>query len=102
MMSQLYIGLSFALLNLLAYHNSAATSVSQYNPVLPLSIFIFTWINDTGAYCTGMLFGKHRCLNVYLLKSHGKAQLAGLCFASLQLLCSLIILPFSQWVSGLA
>ena len=62
MMSQIYIGLSFALLNILAYHSSAATSVSQYNPILPLSIFIFTWINDTGAYCTGMLFGKHRLL----------------------------------------
>ena len=62
MMSQIYIGLSFALLNILAYHSSAATSVSQYNPILPLSIFIFTWINDTGAYCTGMLFF---FLNIY-------------------------------------
>ena len=64
MMSQMYIALSFSLLNVLAYHSvsdgGADISMSAYNPVLPLSIFIFTWVNDTGAYCSGMLFGKHR------------------------------------------
>ena len=45
MMSQIYIALSFALLNVLAYHSSATESVSQYNPILPLSIFIFNWVN---------------------------------------------------------
>ena len=28
--------------------------------LLPLSIFIFLWTNDTGAYCSGSLFGKHK------------------------------------------
>ena len=65
MMSQIYIALSFAMLNVLAYHSignegELSNYHVQYNPILPLSIFIFTWINDTGAYCTGMLFGKHR------------------------------------------
>jgi phosphatidate cytidylyltransferase len=32
----------------------------QYNPLLLLMIFIFIWLNDTGAYLTGSLFGKHR------------------------------------------
>ena len=27
---------------------------------MPLSIFIFLWTNDTGAYCSGSLFGKHK------------------------------------------
>ena len=30
------------------------------NRMLPLSIFIFLWTNDTGAYCSGSLFGKHK------------------------------------------
>ncbi len=60
MMSQMYVALPFALLNVLAYHTVADTGEINYNPILPLSIFIFNWTNDTGAYCTGMLFGKHR------------------------------------------
>ena len=60
MMSQLYVGLPFALLNVLAFQNNMEISVSQYVFILPLSVFIFNWVNDTGAYCTGMLFGKHR------------------------------------------
>lgn len=61
MLSQLYIALPFALLNVLAFHNDAnATTSISYNPILPLSVFIFLWLNDTGAYCFGSLFGKHR------------------------------------------
>lgn len=60
LMSQIYIALPFALLNVLAFHSSSAETASTYNPILPLSIFVFTWINDSGAYCTGVTFGKHR------------------------------------------
>lgn len=60
MMSQIYIALPFAMLNILAFYTSSEYSSSVYSPILPLSIFIFTWINDSGAYCTGVLFGKHR------------------------------------------
>ena len=41
MMSQLYVGLPFALLNVLAFQNNLEISVSQYVFILPLSIFIF-------------------------------------------------------------
>jgi phosphatidate cytidylyltransferase len=27
---------------------------------LPLSIFIFLWVNDSGAYCVGSLLGRHK------------------------------------------
>ena len=59
MFSQLYVGLPFALLNVLAFHSNGWEAVSQYQFILPLSIFAFNWVNDTGAYCTGVLFGKH-------------------------------------------
>ena len=59
-MSQLYIALPFALLNILAFHSTETEVSSTYNPILPLSIFVFTWINDSGAYCTGVMFSKHR------------------------------------------
>ena len=60
MLSQLYIGLPFAMLNILAFNYDPTYSSVSYNPILPLSIFIFLWLNDTGAYCIGSLIGKHR------------------------------------------
>ena len=57
MLSQLYVGLPFALLNVLAFQSNGIGT--GYLFILPLSIFGFNWINDTGAYCTGMLLGKH-------------------------------------------
>ncbi|MBM6734735.1 phosphatidate cytidylyltransferase [Mediterranea massiliensis] len=61
MLSQLYVALPFALLNVLAFHNDPVSSSVAYNPILPLSIFVFIWLSDTGAYCVGSLIGKH-CL----------------------------------------
>ena len=31
-----------------------------FNTLLPLSIFIFLWVNDSGAYCVGSLLGRHK------------------------------------------
>ena len=61
MMSQMYVALPFALLNVLAFQNDAtvASGVS-YNPILPLSVFVIIWLNDSGAYCFGSMLGKHR------------------------------------------
>ena len=58
MMSQLYIALPFSLLNVLAFRITAEGTT--FTSVLPLSIFVFLWINDTGAYCCGSLLGKHK------------------------------------------
>lgn len=77
MLSQLYIALPFALLNVLAFHSDDAMSISQYNAILPLSIFIFNWVNDTGAYCTGMLFGKHRLFERISPKKSWEGSIGG-------------------------
>jgi phosphatidate cytidylyltransferase len=60
MMSQLYIALPFSLLNALAFHQAADAPYVFYDPVLPLSVFVFLWLNDTGAYLCGSLLGKHK------------------------------------------
>lgn len=73
MLSQLYVALPFALLNVLAFQNSPETSSVTYNPILPLSIFVFIWLSDTGAYCVGSLIGKHRLFERISPKNHGKA-----------------------------
>ena len=59
MLSQMYIALPFSMINVLAFR-SQATGAVHYDFVLPLSVFIFLWTNDTGAYCAGSLFGKHK------------------------------------------
>lgn len=58
-LSQLYIALPLSMINVLAFRQSP-DGVTHFYYLLPLSIFIFLWTNDTGAYCTGSLFGKHK------------------------------------------
>lgn len=58
MLSQMYIALPLSMLNVLAFRGTADGVV--YSSLLPLSVFIFLWTNDTGAYLSGSLFGKHK------------------------------------------
>lgn len=60
MLSQMYIALPFSLINVLAFEVSPEDGQIHYDMLLPLSVFIFLWTNDTGAYCSGSLFGKHK------------------------------------------
>ena len=58
MMSQLYIALPFSLLNVLAFQSDAEGI--HFVWAIPLSVFVFLWINDAGAYICGSLLGKHK------------------------------------------
>lgn len=58
MLSQMYVALPFACINMLAFRS--CNGEVAYGLLLPLSIFIFLWCNDTGAYLSGSLFGKHK------------------------------------------
>lgn len=60
MLGQLYVAMPLALVNILAFEMAPDGSGARYDMLLPLSVFIFLWTNDTGAYCTGSLFGKHK------------------------------------------
>lgn len=51
--SQLYIALPFALLPVLAFRYDAWQNVARYEWIYPLSVFIFLWTSDTGAYLCG-------------------------------------------------
>lgn len=51
MMSQIYVGAPMALMVYLA---------NLISPHIILAIFLLLWINDTGAFLIGSLFGKHR------------------------------------------
>lgn len=78
MLSQLYIGLPFALLNVLAFQKDPMEfSGVSYKAILPLSIFIFLWLSDTGAYCIGSLIGKHRLFERISPKKSWEGSIGG-------------------------
>lgn len=104
MLSQLYVALPFALLNVLAFQNSPETGSVPYNPILPLSIFVFIWLSDTGAYCVGSLIGKHRLFERISPKKSWEGSIGGGIFSIASSLGFAHFFPFMpgwQWV-GLA
>lgn len=54
MITLVYIGVPLALMI------DLAQTIEPYDPILLLSIFGFTWANDTGAYFVGSFIGKHK------------------------------------------
>lgn len=62
MLSQLYIALPFSIINVLSFQADPQTGQVAYHWLLPMSVFIFLWANDTGAYCAGSLFGRHKLI----------------------------------------
>lgn len=104
MLSQLYVALPFALLNVLAFQNSSETGSVTYNPILPLTIFVFIWLSDTGAYCVGSLIGKHRLFERISPKKSWEGSIGGGIFSIASSLGFAHFFPFMpgwQWV-GLA
>ena len=57
-LTQLYVALPFSLLQVLS--TAGAPEGETYYWLFPLSIFIFIWCNDSGAYCIGCLIGRHK------------------------------------------
>lgn len=87
MLSQLYIALPFSLLNLLVFTvtGDPASPYSlpalSYDPTLPLSLFVFIWLSDTGAYCVGSLLGRHRLFERISPKKSWEGSIGGSLFA---------------------
>ena len=102
-LSQLYVALPFALLNVLAFHQDGDGQIS-YNPILPLSVFVFIWLSDTGAYMVGSLIGKNRLFERISPKKSWEGSIGG---ALLSIGSSLVfahlfpIMAMWQW-AGLA
>lgn len=64
LMALLYIALPFSLLSILTIEffpvPGTGLSAVAYRSIFALSIFIFLWSSDTGAYIFGVWLGKHR------------------------------------------
>jgi len=72
--SQLYIAMPFCLLWILSF---SSIYVDTYNYALPLAVFVFIWLNDTGAYCVGTLLGKNRLFERISPKKSWEGSIGG-------------------------
>ena len=59
MLSQMFIALPLSMINILAFDVQSDGFV-HYDMMIPLMLFVFLCVNDSGAYCSGSLFGRHK------------------------------------------
>ena len=57
--AQVYCAGSFSILNIIGTE-PGTPGVMSYTPLFIMAIFIFVWLDDTGAYLVGSLIGKHK------------------------------------------
>lgn len=97
MMSQMYVALPFALLNVLAFQSNTNSEYSiSYMGILPLSVFIFLWSSDSGAYCFGSMFGRRKLFPSISPNKSWEGSIGGGITA---LVVSVIIAQFSSALS---
>ena len=78
MLSQMYVALPFSLLPALAFMADPAHPMDiHYRWIFPLAVFVFLWTSDTGAYCCGSLFGKHRLFERISPKKSWEGSIGG-------------------------
>lgn len=75
-LGQIFIALPFSLLNFILY-------IKGYQPIILVAVFFSIWVNDTGAYTTGMLLGKHKLFERISPKKTWEGFIGGAVFALL-------------------
>jgi CDP-diglyceride synthetase len=99
-LGQCYVAIPFAVLNLIAFH-PLQERVITYNWILILSLFVFIWVNDTGAYLIGILFGKRRLFERISPKKSWEGFFGGLVFtiaSSLLFAYFVPAIPYYHWI----
>lgn len=94
--AQLYCAGSFSLLNFISAIPHTP-GVINHTPLFVLAIFIFIWLNDTGAYLVGSLFGKHRLFERISPKKSWEGFAGGFIVATLSSLIFAWYEPTISW-----
>jgi phosphatidate cytidylyltransferase len=93
-LTQLYIALPLALVNVLTRHTP--------HYALPLAVFVFIWLNDTGAYCVGSLVGKTPLFQRISPKKSWEGTCGGAAFAMISAVVFYSVFPellsVMQWI----
>lgn len=79
-LGQVYCAGSFSLLNWIAAGNYLP-ELSGYHSLFILALFVFIWLDDTGAYLVGSTLGKHRLFERISPKKSWEGFYGGLFFA---------------------
>lgn len=93
-LGQAYIAFPFATLNYIYF-------IDPTQPLILLTMFIALWVNDSGAYVAGSLFGKHKFFERISPKKTWEGFIGGAIFSVLTAyVFSLLIpqAPFWQWL----
>lgn len=77
----LYIALPVGLLSFIAFGGLSILSI--YMPIMLLALLVIIWVYDTGAFVTGMTFGKHRLFERISPKKSWEGFWGGVAFALL-------------------
>ena len=83
---QVYIALPFSLLSVISISQVSIFGIEitqrpEYSPFILLALFVFIWVNDTGAYLVGSQIGKHRLFERISPKKSWEGFFGGVIFA---------------------
>lgn len=94
----IYIAVPFILLVNIPFLNNSG----NYSPELVLGIFLMLWANDTFAYLTGMMIGKHKLFERISPKKTWEGFFGGLIFAMIVGLAFSLKFDFLNLIQWLA
>ena len=99
LIGQLYIAVPLALAIRLTLTINPIFPITHYNGMLLLAIFIFIWVNDTGAYLVGSRWGKTPLAPSISPKKTVEGSIGGLLLALLSaVILRLLLFPELSWL----
>ena len=101
MLSQLYVVLPLSLINVLAFTQFQCYSDHAAFYAIPLSMYVFIWINDTGAYLSGITLGKHKLFPRISPKKSWEGAIGGALATTASAFAIARLFPFmsvTQWI----
>lgn len=87
-----FLGYLYVSASLLLFVFNVDAYYDYSRPVFAILLFILVWVNDTGAYIAGSLFGKTRLFERISPKKSWEGTIGGL------VLCMLIAAPYGKYV----
>lgn len=98
--AQIYCAGFFSLLNFIAAIPDTPGEIA-YTPLFVLAIFVFVWVNDTGAYVVGSQIGKRRLFERISPKKSWEGFYGGLFFALVASQVFSCFVPDVSWYNWL-
>lgn len=99
LIGQVYIAVPLALAIRLTLDPTSSSSMTQFNGLLLLAIFIFIWVNDTGAYLIGSRWGRTPLAPSISPKKSVEGSIGGLLLVLLSaVVLRLLLFPELSWL----